>query len=496
MADIRNLPGGRLTIVADPMAHPARSVDNSPDRGRPRRRRSSKADPVRVAVVRDFLDFQNTGTLRGSPPATLADNAERRQYSQSLNGMLRHKRLLEHEAARLARGKLARLDGTVVAAAMLGLFQLRFLQAVPPHAAVYEAVQVAGALGFAHAKGWVNAVLRAAQRDHGSGDFDAAALPLALRTSHPDWMVARWRTRYGESACTAICDANNAYNGVVVRVESVAGRSGQEASPGMAADAVCASLAAEGILAEAHPVLPDALRVTRASAILVSPLFRQGRLYVQDAASQLLTLWSAPLLRGWVVDVCAAPGGKLSHVFRLASKGTRMLASDLAAARLGLIRDNLARLRLPPLPLMNADGRRLPLRQGVAGAVLLDAPCMATGQIRKYPELKWSKRPEDIPPYAALQKDLLDEAARVVTQGGVILYSTCSLEPEENEQQIAAFLLRHREFARVPFSAIPPPEGLKRQVTDCITPAGDFQTLPSPDWMGLYGALLRKGSPP
>jgi len=139
-----------------------------------------------------------------------------------------------------------------------------------------------------------------------------------------------------------------------------------------------------------------------------------------------------------------------------------------------------------------ADAARAPIREGSLDGVLLDVPCLSTGMIRKYPEIKWRKRLEDLPPLAEAQAALLDGAARTLRPGGHVLYSTCSLEPEENEMQVDAFFARHPSFTRVGFDTLPVPAGFSGNAGTLITSAGDFQALPGPDWMGLYGALLRK----
>lgn len=437
-------------------------------------------DPVRLAAVEAYLEFDRGGALRDVPPEGLPSPVDRRLYSQLLLGLVRHKRYLEAEVTRLSRGGARRPQRAVAALAMLGLFQLRFLSAVPAHAAVFETVQIAPRLGYGRAKGWVNGVLRTAQRELDSGAADPGTLPLAVRTSHPDWMVERWRERYGDDDCRAICEANNRFAGTTVRCE------------GRDVEGAAARLSAEGIAAEPHPRVRSALVVEQTGALLRSATFREGAVYVQDAASQLLTAWVAPLLEGWAIDGCAAPGGKLTQLLRAAPGTARLVGIDRHLERIGMIRENFDRLRQTPTPLLVADAERLPLQPGSPGTILLDVPCMSTGMIRKYPELKWRKRPSDIAAYAEAQRAMLAEAARLLKPGGCILYSTCSLEPEENEGQIAAFLEVHRGFQRVSFGGLAPPAVLAGQAEAQITERGDFQTLPGADWMGLYGAILRK----
>jgi 16S rRNA (cytosine967-C5)-methyltransferase len=233
---------------------------------------------------------------------------------------------------------------------------------------------------------------------------------------------------------------------------------------------------------------------------------------VQDAGSQLLTSWVAPLLGGWILDVCCAPGGKLTHLLELQAAGTgtvapaglRLAGMDASRERLRRVRDNVRRLHLEPPPLLVGDAARLPLlacgaarlagRPGADGsgwsALLLDVPCSATGMIRKYPELKWRKHEEDLAALVAAQARLLDAAAQAVRPGGAIVYVTCSLEPEENELQVDKFLARTAGFRRRRFHEVAPPAGLGIPAADLLTGAGDLQVLPDTDRMGLFAALM------
>jgi 16S rRNA (cytosine967-C5)-methyltransferase len=439
------------------------------------------AEPVRLAVARALVAFLQGGPLAAEPPPALKGDAQRRLYVQLLRGVVRHLRLLEGEVARLGRRTLARIDVAPLALALLGLFQMRFLD-IPHHATIYETVGVAPALRAGHAKGWVNAVLRAAQREGLRGDETPEPQPLAVRTSHPDWMVERWRARHGDARAAAICAANNRYEGAALRVET--GR--------IAPEALLQRLADEGVAASRHPLLPGAVWTEHLGALLAAPAFREGLCYVQDVSSQLLMAWVAPALRGRVLDACAAPGGKLTWLAGLRRPGLWAAGAELSAARLGQVRDNLQRLRLPRVPLLQADGQRLPFAAASWDAVLVDAPCSATGMIRKYPELKWRKHLDDLPRFAAAQAALLEEAARVVRPGGWLVYVTCSLEPEENEQTVARFLVGQRRFRRRSFRELSAPEGLGAMPANLLTEAGDLLLLPGDRQMGLYAALLER----
>jgi len=492
-------------MVSPPVSHPQRSPD-----------------PVRLAALRAYAAFRAGGAFRATAPPDLRGPRQRRLYVNLLRGMVRHQRLLEAEAARLARRPAGDLSPPVLAALVLGLYQVLLLQQAD-HAAVFETVELLGALGQGRAKGLVNAVLRAALRERtarapppqlAGAKGNLSGRTLAERTSHPDWLVARWVRRYGAEVAERICETNNRFetSGVRVALHRI-GRA-----------ELVARLAQEGVAATPHPLLPGALLVAHLGALLDSPAFAEGLCTVQDAGSQLLSSWIAPLLEGWVLDACCAPGGKLTHLLELTAGAaypgllaSRLVGMDKSVVRLRRVRDNLTRLRLPAPPLLAGDAARLPFRRGplvaqttgptllprgerggqprrIWDAVLLDAPCSATGMIRKYPELKWRKHEEDLARAAALQRRLLDEAARALRPGGLLVYSTCSLEAEENEEQVDAFLARTPGFRRVSFRDVLAPEGLGEPVEKLVTAAGDVLVLPGEDRMGIYGAMLRGGA--
>lgn len=458
-----------------------------------------RADPARLAAVRAYAIFRAGGGFHPTAPPAVREAAQRRLYANLLRGMVRHLRLLEAEAARLARRPAKKLSPPVMAALVLGLYQVLMLQQAD-HAAVFETVELLGALGQAQAKGLVNAVLRAALRERARGkeagpSVSLPARPLAERTSHPDWLVERWVRHHGAEAAERICEANNRYEASAVRVNIA------RTTP----SGLIERLAREGVAAQPHPSLATALLSFQVGALIESSAFAEGLCYVQDTGSQLVSGWIAPVLRGRVLDACCAPGGKLTQLLEWAiSRGDpgspKIVGMDRSPQRLGRVKENLLRLRLPSPPLLAGDGTRMPWRTGLPdggwNAVLLDVPCSATGMIRKYPELKWRKHADDLAPLGAMQAALLDGAARVVRPGGLIVYLTCSLEPEENELQVDAFLARTPGFRRRSFRDTPPPPEWSGPAAELVTSAGDLMLLPDADRMGLFAALLERDEQP
>ncbi len=407
------------------------------------------------------------------PPEALSDR-DRRLYTQMLQGLLRHDRWLSQLVRqRLRTGRLP--DPEVEAVLKLGALELLLLERLPDHATLNEAVQLVRERGWARAAGLVNAVLRTLQRDRDAGRIDPAEGTLAVRTSHPDWMVARWEATYGPDTTRQICEANNTFEGVTL-----------VPAPGWEGARLKEALEAEGLTLEPHPAHPELWRAPRSAGLWDSEAYRAGGFWVQDSSSFLFAEAVAPLLTGQGLDVCAAPGGKTLGLLRQRPDLT-LLAADRSLERLKALRRNFRRLNLPLPELLVADGTELPFAAERFDWILLDAPCSATGTIRKNPDLKWRRSADTLLGQCSLQRHLLFEAARLVRPGGTIVYATCSLEPEENEHQAQAFLEAHSDFEALAF---PQTAGSARWVT----PEGALKIVTDSDHMGFFSRLLRKKS--
>jgi 16S rRNA (cytosine967-C5)-methyltransferase len=347
----------------------------------------------------------------------------------------------------------------------LGAAQLLFLD-TPAHAAVDASVALAQGPALAGYRGLVNAVLHRIARDGPAQVAAQDAGPL----NAPDWLWARWLSAYGEGTARAIAAAHLTEPPLDF---SVVG----EPEPWAAA--------------LAGTVLPTgSLRRPAGLGGLVEALpgYAEGRWWVQDAAAALSARLIGPVAGKRVIDLCAAPGGKTAS---LVAAGASVTAVDRAAERLKRVEANLARLRLAA-ELVAADALSWrPLEP--ADAVLLDAPCSATGTIRRHPDLPWQKRPEDIGALAAAQDRLLEAAVAMAKPGGVLVYCVCSLEPEEGPQRIAALIAAGAPVERIAIAAGEIP-GLP---AEAVTDAGDLRTLPSQlaaegGWDGFYAARLRR----
>ncbi len=333
-------------------------------------------------------------------------------------------------AERLLQKPFKAADADVEALMLVGLYQLLYSR-VPAHAAIGETVGCADKLKKPWAKGLLNAVLRRAQRESGEILAELERDPV-VRTAHPRWLQKSLKAFWPEQ-WEGICTANNAHPPMILRVNR----------RHHSRDAYLALLAAAGTPATACTFSQDGIVLEAACDVRDLPGFSAGWISVQDEAAQLAAdlLDLAPGQR--VLDACCAPGGKTCHLLESQAGLKAVVAVDLEAKRLVRVRENLDRLGLDA-ELIAADGRDTATWWDgqVFQRILLDAPCSATGVIRRHPDIKLARQADDIAPLAALQGELLDALWPTLEVGGILLYATCSVLPTENTEVIAAFLAR------------------------------------------------------
>ena len=372
---------------------------------------------------------------------------------------LRRKGQLDHVLGSFLERGLPERSGTLYPILLSAAAQLIFLK-TPPHAAIDLAVSLVQ--HDPKAKRYdklANAVLR---RVASEGDAIAATLD-AVRINTPDWLWSRWVTYWGEERARAIAEAHLTEPPLDFTVKS---------EP---------PLWAERLSGRELPT--GSVRLLPKGRIEAMPGFGDGEWWVQDVAASLPARLLGDLAGKRVADLCAAPGGKTAQ---LLLAGGSVVAVDSSKTRLGLLADNLARLGLEADTVL-ADAVAWHPEERF-DAVLLDAPCSSTGTIRRHPDIPYTKSPKDIVALAALQTRLLDNAATLVKAGGRLVYSTCSLEPEEGEAQIAAFLVRNDDFSLEPIE----PDELFSQ-TGWIEPSGALRTFPydltleTAEWSGMDG---------
>ncbi|MCG3160631.1 MAG: Ribosomal RNA small subunit methyltransferase B [Acidobacteria bacterium] len=380
------------------------------------------------------------------------DDLSREDHSlmQELSfGVLRWQIQLDFFIERYARRKIAKLDPEVVIALRLGLYQLKFLSRVPPHAAINESVNLVKQRGKKSAAPFANAVLRAAQREERFDFNQAIKNPierLSVETANPQWLLKRWIKRFGEEEARAMALANNAAPRTAFRFNT------RRASEAQTRD----WLAANSVAIRDSNLTPRAAIVESGFLSPQSEPVREGWIYLQDEASQLVAHLAAIQSNKFKtqnsklksLDVCAAPGGKTTLLASLLPASAQIVAADLHLHRLRTMRELSQRLGVNDIHLVQLDAARdLPFDQeGEFDIVLLDAPCSGLGTLQRHPEIKLRMSEDRIEQLAELQKRLIANAARQLCAGGLLIYSVCSTEPEEGEEVVAWFRRNNPEF--------------------------------------------------
>ena len=446
--------------------------------------------PARTAA---FHALRSILARRTDLPAALAqsrtrlsDERDRALAAEIVTGTLRWLRSLDHLAAHGARRPIAEIDADVLVILRLSLYQLLHLDRVPAAAVVDDAVDLTRAARKASASGFVNAVLRGTLRQRhllplparpaDPADREAALQYFGITHSHPEWLVERWLDRYGFDAVEHWVRFNNETPALTLRANTLRA----------SRDVVRATLAEGGVDAEPARYARDGLILTGGNPLRGS---LDGSFVVQDEASQLVPLAVAPQPGETVLDLCAAPGGKTSMMAAAMDDRGRLVAAEVRRRRVGLLRETLRRsgTRCASIVHIAPDGP-LPFAPAF-DRVLVDAPCSGLGTIRRDPDIRWRRNAGDLAGLAAAQLDLLLRAAEVVSAGGRLVYATCSSEPEENDDVVAAFLARREDFGAIDLRA--DPAGLPLELLD---DRGRLRTLPFAHSLEAFfaAALVRR----
>lgn len=355
--------------------------------------------------------------------------ADRALTHELVLGVLRWQLWLDRLIEHFAKRRVESLDLAVRIVLRLGLYQLRFLERIPASAAVNESVNLVRSARVSSAAAFVNAVLRRAIRE---ADFDPSSSldpleKLAVQTSHPVWLSQRWIESFGFEETEAFARANNRLPPTAFRL--VKGD----------LDGIVAQLREAGGIVEASAVAENAWRVSGATSI-VRELAANGNIYLQDEASQLVAQTVAVQPGDRVLDLCAAPGGKTTLIAKRAKERALIVASDISERRLETLIKTKSLHELKSIKSVVLDAaQNLPFENSVFDRILVDAPCSGTGTLRRNPEIRWRITEQDIRELATQQKLFLNNTARVLKPGGQLVYSTCSVERDENEDVIEAF---------------------------------------------------------
>lgn len=393
-------------------------------------------------------------------------------------GVLRWQKTLDYFIERYSERPISRLDLSVLIALRIGLYQLRYLTRVPQSAAVNESVNLVKRARAVSAGGLVNAVLRKAAgnlADKAGEGIDDSLDRSSIELSHPRWMLKRWQSDLGVEASQRLALANNEPATTAFRINTLRTTIAQTIT----------QLGAEGVITRESEVAPGAYIVESGPVLPIAEAARHGLIYVQDQASQLVSILLESGEGHRILDLCAAPGSKASQIAVLTGNKAWIIACDRHPHRLHSLRATGERLGIDSVDVIALDATKpLPFEGAMTfDRVLLDAPCSGTGTLRGNPEIKWRLSEDDIPRLAELQLSLISRAALSVACNGRLVYSTCSIEREENELVIDRFLK-----SGAPFRIVHPAAS-----AGVISSEGFVRTFPHIHGTdGFFAAVLEK----
>ena len=356
-------------------------------------------------------------------------------------GTLRWRGALDARLIRSLRRPLAKVNPRLRNLLRLTCYQLLYLDRVPDYAAVNEAVEIAKLYGGRKAAGFVNGVLRNFLREKHAPvpvALDATAASLAVEYSHPEWLVQRWLEEFGATEAPALMRANNEKPPLVLRANLLKCKR----------DELIDRLSKSAVEAKASSYSPQGVFLPAGGAVENLPGFTEGWFQVQGEASQLVGYLLSPLAGERILDACAAPGGKSTHIAELMYDAGEIISVDSSARGVEKIRQNVIRLGLKSVRALHADITEENREWGGApfDRILVDAPCSGLGTLRAHPEIKWQRNEDDVRRLSGLQLTILNRVAGYLKRAGILVYSTCTLNRDENERNTESFLANHPGF--------------------------------------------------
>lgn len=402
-----------------------------------------KARSTAVAVIRRVFDdgaYANIELSNALKDGKFSD-LDRRFCTTLVNGTVKCGRSLDWIISRYVHRPIDSLDGNVMAILRIGVFQLFFLDKVPPSAIVNEAVEIAKRICPAATK-FINGVLRTMTREPDKGQFpiDDSPASLALRTFHPRWLVERWIKQFGIEQTKMLLEIDNQPAPLTLRVNRLKTTRAE----------LIDMLRSLGVEAQPSEQTEDGIVCFKIKSLSDLPPLKNGLCMVQDESSMRVAHVLDPKPDEFVIDCCAAPGGKTTHIAELMNDRGLVISIDVHEHKLKLIGGNAQRLGLTIVKPMQLDAREVGDEfKAKADRVLVDAPCSGLGVLRRKVDLRWRKDPKDFDRLRELQSAILESASRALKSDGTMVYSTCTLEREENEGIVEKFLAAHDDFALV-----------------------------------------------
>lgn len=444
-----------------------------------------KISPARIAAFqilkRVATEEAFANNLLSSSLTDRLSLEDRALAQEIVMGVIRYQLRIDYFLTQLIGNKLTRFDIEVLISLRMGFYQIHLLSRIPLHAAINESVNLTKYAGKTSASGLVNAVLRKVAKlnvtDQSislSGNIAEPNMQLATRLSHPQWLIKNWQDHYDLNWITDLCNTNNHAAPISFRLNYLLGRSEQ----------ILAQLDQHGLEYQASEIVAQGYRVVRGDIGKLILLAEQGLLHIQDEASQLVAKMVMAQENMRILDACSAPGGKTTATAEDMKNSGQIVALEKHYLRIKTIKELTTRLKINNIELVCGDATQLPFNDDMKfDRVLVDAPCSGTGTLRHNPEIKWRLTSDKIKELSRLQLEILTSCAKVVKPGGRLIYSTCSLEYEENEGVINKFLSNNDQFHIV----VPPaPARL-------ITADNFVRTWPQRDGCdGFFAALLQR----
>lgn len=370
---------------------------------------------------------------------------DRRFITELVYGTIKAGETLDWIIGHFVQRPLQKISPIILDILRMGIYQMFFLTKIPDSAACNQAVQLTKKYGHPGTVKFVNAVLRNAGRNrdkiiYPERDKDAISF-LALKYFHPKWLIARWLKRFGLEATEALCQANNTTPPLCLRTNTLK----------IHRDDLIELLGEEKVSCKPSDWTPEGIVCREYPSLTTLESLRTGLFQVQDESSMLVAHVLAPQPGEFIIDACSAPGGKSTHIAALMNNKGRVLSNDIHEHKMHLIRDNANRLGITIIETLTADATLLGKSYALqADRVLVDAPCSGLGVIRRKPDSRWRKSESMLKELPELQLAILESAADCVKPGGILVYSTCTIEPEENDQVVQTFLHTRKDFCLEP----------------------------------------------
>ncbi|MBN2008939.1 16S rRNA (cytosine(967)-C(5))-methyltransferase RsmB [candidate division KSB1 bacterium] len=387
-----------------------------------------------IDAINAYADISIDHALK---QAILSDS-DRRLVHEIVNGTIRQSKKIQWAITQFFQGKYHKAPEAVRLVLEISFYQILFLTKLPHYAVINEAVSIIKKQNGQFWANKVNAILRNLIRHPEQIDRPANEIQdvetIAIQFSHPEWMIERWVNRFGVENVKSLCAANNRSPDITLRVNTLKTNR----------DDVRIKLHEFGIIARGSDYLPESIIINQMNHQVQHELLLPGLVAVQDESASMVTRLLDPQPGELVYDLCAAPGGKTTHISERAGDSCFVVAVDAQNSRLKRVKENVQRLGIVNCALVQADARYFEAK--AADKVLLDVPCSGLGVLAKRVDLRWRRSLDDIKNISTIQEQILEHASLLVKPDGVIVYSTCTIEPDENEKIVESFLARHPEF--------------------------------------------------